>query len=82
MKEKFLIYGTAILITFLAFIFFQVTGYPRVVTAIETLEIAASPVYMIPIFFPLGILLGELIWLLFNKETLNRFYLLFAQCGI
>ncbi|MEJ2248628.1 MAG: hypothetical protein P8Y97_03080 [Candidatus Lokiarchaeota archaeon] len=41
MKEKFLIYGTAILITFLAFIFFQVTGYPRVVTAIETLEIAA-----------------------------------------
>ncbi|MFX1452639.1 MAG: hypothetical protein ACFFCM_17510, partial [Promethearchaeota archaeon] len=61
-REKIIVYGIGLLITALAGLFFSIVGYPRVVTANETLELIAPPIYMIPIFLPYGILIGELIW--------------------
>lgn len=57
-----LIYGLALLITIIAWIYFEIQGYPQVVTAKETLTYVTPAIYMIPIFFPLGILLGEVSW--------------------
>ncbi|HEY0089287.1 MAG TPA: hypothetical protein VGB37_10610 [Candidatus Lokiarchaeia archaeon] len=42
----------SILITALAALFFQIVGYPFVITSKETMEIVAPPIYMIPIFLP------------------------------
>ncbi|MHA2226643.1 MAG: hypothetical protein ACXAC8_15640 [Candidatus Hodarchaeales archaeon] len=69
-NESFIVYSTGLLLTILAGIYFHVTGYPLVVTATEILPIISPPIYMIPIFLLLGILLGELLWIC--RRTKNR----------
>jgi type IV secretory pathway VirB6-like protein len=66
-KEILIVYGMALIITILSAIFFTINGYPLVRTATETLDTIAPPLYMIPIFIPLGILFGELLFLLLSK---------------
>jgi len=60
--EILFIYGFGSSITIIAWIYFETQGYPPVVTAKETLTSVTPAIYMIPIFFPLGILLGEISW--------------------
>ena len=60
-NESFIVYSTGLVLTILAGIYFHVTGYPLVVTATEILPIISPPLYMLPIFLLLGILLGELL---------------------
>jgi len=59
-KELIVIYGTGLKITIFSGIFFIIIGYPLVVTATVTLNIKTPPIYMIPIFIPYGILIGDL----------------------
>ena len=79
-KELFFVYGIGIFLTLLASVFFHIRGYPKVVTATETLDIITPPIYMIPIFLPYGILLGELLWIWLNKEGRNLFIIFFVEC--
>ncbi|MFX1394749.1 MAG: hypothetical protein ACFFAH_14405 [Promethearchaeota archaeon] len=81
-REKIIVYSTGLLITALAGLFFYIVGYPRVVTANETLELIAPPIYMIPIFLPYGILIGELIWSLMIKVDPKILILFFIECTI
>ncbi len=60
--NNFVIYGLAIFITLIAYVYFEFQGYPQVITATETLTITTPAIYMIPVFFPLGMLLGEIIY--------------------
>ena len=62
-RELLIIYGTGLIVIILSALFFTFRGYPLVTTATETLNIYTPPLYMIPIFFPYGILIGEAIWL-------------------
>lgn len=68
-SEILTIYGLSLSITIIAWIIFEIQGYPLVVTAKETLTYATPAIYMIPIFIPLGILLGELIWDLYQEKN-------------
>ena len=81
-KEILVVYSTTLLITLLACLFFNFTGYPRVVTATETLDIIAPPIYMIPVFIPYGILIGELIWNWIKNENWKISILFFIECSI
>lgn len=45
----------------------------------ETLELKAPPIYMIPIFLPYGILIGELIWSLIIKVNPKILILSFIE---
>ena len=81
-KEQLIIYGTGIILTILSAIFFSIRGYPSVVTATETLNIITPPLYMIPIFFPFGILIGEVIWMWNEKREEKIYILLFLECII
>jgi hypothetical protein len=74
-RENIIIYGSGLIITILSIIFFAVRGYPFVITATETLSILTPPIYMIPVFLPFGILIGEMIWL-WNEKKDRIFYLL------
>jgi hypothetical protein len=82
MRKFVVIYGTSLLITLLSVVFFGVSGYPLVSTATEVLSIETPPLYMIPIFFPYGILLGEVIWLWNEKEDPYSYLLLLIECFI
>ncbi len=81
-REIIIIYGSGLIITFLSIIFFAFRGYPFVITVIETLSILTPPIYMIPVFFPFGILIGEMIWLWNEKEDKILYTLLLLECII
>jgi len=81
-KELIVIYGTVLIITIFSGIFFIIIGYPLVVTANGTLNIKTPPIYMIPIFIPYGILIGELIWIWNEKGKSNLLILFFFECFI
>jgi hypothetical protein len=78
-NEPLIIYGSGVILTLIALIYFQIIGYPLVDTAIETLNLRTPPIYMIPVFFSYGILLGEISWLWIKKEK-KRSYVLLIQC--
>lgn len=87
--NNFVIYGVAAFITLIAFVFFEFQGYPQVITATDTLTITTPTIYMIPIFFPLGMLLGEIIsdWIEereFRKVfvDLGGFFLIIILSGV
>ena len=61
-KELLIVYGAGLIMTLLSIIYFSIQGYPLVNTASEVLNLYTPPIYMIPIFFPFGIVLGEIIW--------------------
>lgn len=81
-RDPLIVYGTGLIITIFSWIFFSVIGYPLVNTATETLNIISPPLYMIPIFLPYGILIGEVIWLWNEKKDRNVYVLLFIECII
>ncbi|TFF87950.1 MAG: hypothetical protein EU550_02280 [Promethearchaeota archaeon] len=82
LKEPYVTYGISVIITILAILFFQIVGYPRVVTSTQILDIYTSPFYMIPIFIPFGILLGELLWMLFNIKEIKKQQLISLVVGL
>jgi hypothetical protein len=67
-REPIFVYGVALVITFLSIIYFSIQGYPHVNIASGILNITTPPIYMIAIFFPYGILLGEIIWIWNEKK--------------
>ncbi len=73
-------YATGVIITILSAIFFSIRGYPLVNTATETLNIITPPLYMIPIFLPYGILIGEVIWIWNEKKERAISILFFFEC--
>lgn len=79
-NEVLIVYSTGIFITGIAGFFFHITGYPRVVTAIETLDIVSPPLYILPIFLLFGILLGELFWIWFEERRNKPWVLFFIEC--
>jgi hypothetical protein len=81
-KEPLIIYTTGIIITILSLIFFTIRGYPLVVTASETLDIITPPIYMISIFLPYGILLGEVVWMWIERGESKLCVLLLLECII
>jgi hypothetical protein len=81
-KEPLIVYGVGVLITIFSCIFFNIRGYPLVNTATETLDIKTPPLYMISIFFPYGILIGELIWIWNEKGDRTMTILFFVECLI
>lgn len=81
-KEPIIIYTTGIIITILSFIFFTIRGYPLVVTASETLDIITPPIYMISIFLPYGILIGEVVWMWNERGESKLYILLLLECII
>ncbi|MFW9948378.1 MAG: hypothetical protein ACFFDX_16245 [Candidatus Odinarchaeota archaeon] len=80
LKELLIVYATGIIITIFSAIFFSIRGYPLVNTATETLNIATPPLYMISIFFPYGILIGEVIWIWNEKQERDICFLLLLEC--
>ncbi|NHJ01734.1 MAG: hypothetical protein EAX86_06295 [Candidatus Heimdallarchaeota archaeon] len=70
--EILIIYGPGIFIILLAWFYFEFLGYPLVTTAKETLTSVAPAIYMLPAFFPFGILIGEEIWYFFQFKDFNR----------
>ncbi|MFW9828958.1 MAG: hypothetical protein ACFFEY_15320 [Candidatus Thorarchaeota archaeon] len=77
-----IVYGTSLIVLSLSVLYFAIKGYPLVTTSTETLPIETPPLYMISIFFPYGILLGEVIWLWNEKKESIYFILLFIECII
>jgi hypothetical protein len=80
-NEWLVIYGSGLILTFIALLYFTIIGYPLVNTTIETLNLRTPPIYMIPVFFTYGILLGEICWLWIKKER-KESYILLIQCII
>lgn len=78
-RQSLIVYGTGMILTILSIIFFSVRGYPLVSTATETLNIVVPPLYMIPIFLPYGILLGEVVWMWNEKQKRGATILLFIE---
>ncbi len=74
-----IIYGTSLIVLSLSVLFFAIKGYPLVTTSSETLPIETPPLYMISIFLPYGILLGEVIWLWNEKKEHLYYILLFIE---
>jgi hypothetical protein len=81
-REGIIIYGAGLVITILSIMFFTIRGYPFVITATETLSILTPPIYMIPVFFPFGILLGEIFWLWNEKKDWIFYILLLIECFV
>jgi hypothetical protein len=77
-SEGLVIYGSGLILTLIALLYFQIIGYPLVDTAIETLNLRTPPIYMIPVFFTYGMLLGEICWFWIKKER-KRSYILLIQ---
>jgi hypothetical protein len=78
-REAIIIYGTGLITTILSIFFFAIRGYPFVITATETLSILTPPLYMIPVFLPFGILIGEIIWLWNEKKDRISYILLMIE---
>jgi hypothetical protein len=81
-REGVIIYGTGLIITIFSILFFAIRGYPFVITTTETLSILTPPIYMIPVFLPFGILIGEIIWLWNEKKDRICYILLLIECFI
>ncbi|MFX1599220.1 MAG: hypothetical protein ACFFB6_01335 [Promethearchaeota archaeon] len=81
-REILIIYSSGLITIILSIIFFSIKGYPLVVTANETLDIFTPPLYMISVFLPFGILIGEVIWLWNERKERFRYLLLFFECII
>ncbi|MFW9999494.1 MAG: hypothetical protein ACFE9Q_04940 [Candidatus Hodarchaeota archaeon] len=81
-KELTIIYGIGFLTLILSAIFFAIRGYPLVNTATETLNISTPPLYMISIFLPYGILIGEVIWLWIKRKEGISYFLLLIETAI
>jgi hypothetical protein len=79
-KEICVVYSTGLVITALSAIYFGIIGYPLVNKAFETLNIKTPPLYMISIFLPYGILIGEVLWLFIGKKERNLYILLCCEC--
>jgi hypothetical protein len=80
LRESLIVYGIGLLITALAWMYFTIRGYPLVTTVTETLNVYTSPLYMIPVFFPYGLLLGEIVWMWVEKKERYMITLLFLEC--
>jgi len=80
LKELLIVYAIGVIITILSAIFFSIRGYPLVNTATETLNIFTPPLYMISIFLPYGILIGEVIWIWNEKKERAICILLLFEC--
>ncbi|MFX1323707.1 MAG: hypothetical protein ACFE8N_02050 [Promethearchaeota archaeon] len=80
LREPLFVYGAGAIITILSIIFFSIMGYPLVKTATSTLSIYTPPIYMISVFFPYGILLGEALWLWNEKKENYKFIILTFEC--
>ncbi len=74
------IYGTSLLSTSLAALFFYLKGYPKVNTAHGSLNTRVPSIYMIPIFIPLGILIGEFFWIFLREKGYKSAFILFLEC--
>jgi hypothetical protein len=81
-RELVIIYGSAIILTIISIIFFAIKGYPLVSTVTKTLDIETPALYMIPIFLPYGILLGEGIWMWNEGYNRVEYFLLLTECGV
>ncbi len=81
-KELIIIYGTGLITIILSVFFFSIRGYPLVTTATETLNIYTPPLYMISIFLPYGILIGEVIWLWIDQKERKTYIIMFFECII
>ena len=79
-KEALIVYGIGLILILISGIFFSIRGYPLVNTATETLNIVTPPLYMISIFLPYGILIGELIWMWMEKKELDICIVMFIEC--
>jgi len=79
LRRKELYFSTMMGIVFsiIASVYFYFTGYPLVNTATEILNLVTPPIYMLPVFFPFGILVGDVIneWL---KKEQGKAILLFS----
>ncbi|MFX1495690.1 MAG: hypothetical protein ACFFBZ_15505 [Promethearchaeota archaeon] len=80
LKEPLIVYITGVIITILSTIFFSIRGYPLINTATETLNSVTPPLYMIPIFLPYGILIGEILWKWIEKKERGISILLLLEC--
>jgi hypothetical protein len=80
LKESLIVFSIALLLTTFAGIYFSIRGYPLVTTFTGTLAVYTPPLYMIPVFFPYGILLGEIVWLWVDKRERFMIILLFIEC--
>ena len=81
-RELLIIYSTGLITTILSALFFTIRGYPLVATATETLNVYTHPLYMISIFLPYGILIGEIIWLWNEQNEKFNYILLLIECII
>lgn len=79
-KEPLIVYGIGLIITILSGIFFNIRGYPLVNTATETLSFITPPLFMISIFLPYGILIGELVWIWSENGGRDIWFLFFVEC--
>ncbi len=80
MGESLIVYGIGLFITIIAGLYFAITSYPNVITATETLILVSPPLYMIPIFLPFGILVGELVWMWIGRKDLSICILMSIEC--
>lgn len=80
LRERLFVYGAGVITTILSIVYFSIMDYPLVITATGTLSIYTPPIYMIPVFFPYGILLGEVLWLWNEKKENIKFIILFLEC--
>jgi len=81
-KEPLIVYTTGLIITVLAAIFFGIVGYPPVNTVSGSLGITTPSIYMLPVFFPYGMLLGEVIYLGIERKKRVFSLLLLIECII
>lgn len=79
-NEPIIVYGSASIITIFSIIYFQIIGYPIVNTMTGSIPTLTPPIYMIPVFFPYGILLGEIVWLWMKKEAFIEVFILLFEC--
>ncbi|MFX1418556.1 MAG: hypothetical protein ACFE9N_06520 [Promethearchaeota archaeon] len=78
-KKPLIIYCTGLILVILSALYFFIRGYPLVTTATETLSIYTPPIYMIPVFFPYGILIGEVIWSWNEQKKKSNYILLLIE---
>jgi hypothetical protein len=79
-REPLLVYGTGLIIVIPSVMYFTIMGYPIVNTATGTLNLYSPPIYMIPVFFAYGMLLGEVLWLWNEKKEKYKYALLSIEC--
>lgn len=78
-KSVFL-YCISLILTSFGALYFYLKGYPPVNTIYGSLNIIAPPIYMIPIFIPLGILIGDFFWIFLKEKDYKSASILFLEC--